>query len=205
MGTEIVGEAAYKGASHRIKLHLDGKELTLRDGLKLTIPLKDVRKAEANDGELTVAWAKEKIVLKVGDKAARLADKILHPPSLLDKLGIKAGHVVSLVGLEDGAFVCELKQRTETVFEDAIEPNSDVILYRAVAKADLKRLKTLQKSLKRDGAIWVIRTKAPKDAKAATEMDVITSIRASGLVDVKICAFSDELTAMKAVIPKTNR
>ena len=75
MGTEIIGEAAYRGVSHRIKLHLDGKELTLRDGLKLTIPLKDVRNVAASDGELTVAWAKDKIVLKVGDKAARLADR----------------------------------------------------------------------------------------------------------------------------------
>src|SRR5580698_5803551 len=129
MGTEIIGEAAYRGASHRIKLHLDGKELTLRDGLKLTIPLKDVRNAVATDGELTVAWAKEKIVLKVGDKAARLADKILRPPSLFDKLGIKAGHVVSVVGLDDKTFLRDLKQRTEAVFADAIEPNSDVIVF----------------------------------------------------------------------------
>jgi hypothetical protein len=205
MGTEIVGEATYRGASHRIKLHLDGKELTLRDGLKLTIPLKDVRNVAASDGELTVAWAKEKIVLKVGDKAARLADKILHPPSLFDKLGIKTGHVVSIVGLEDKAFVRDLKQRTESVFEETIKPDSDVIIFRAATKADLRRLKPLQKSLKRDGAIWIIRTKAPTDSKAATEMDVITSVRASGLVDVKICAFSDELSAMKAVIPKASR
>jgi hypothetical protein len=205
MGTEIVGEAAYRGASHHIKLHLDGKELTLRDGLKLTIPLKEVRNVAASDGELTVAWAKEKIVLKVGDKAARLADKILHPPSLFDKLGIKAGHVISIVGLDDKSFLRDLKRRTESVFEETIEADSDVILFRAATKADLRRLKALQKSLKRDGAIWIIRTKAPQDAKAATEMDVITSVRASGLVDVKICAFSDELSAMKAVIPKAMR
>jgi hypothetical protein len=205
MGTEIAGEAAYRGTSHRIKLHLDGKELTLRDGLKLTIPLKEVRSAAASDGELTVAWAKEKIVLKVGDKAARLAEKILHPPSLLDKLGIKSAQVVSIVGLADKSFLRDLKQRSEAVFEDAIEPQSDVIIFRAATKADLRRLKSLQKSLKRDGAIWIIRTKAPKDAKAATEMDVITSARASGLVDVKICAFTDELSAMKVVIPKASR
>src|SRR5580698_10901412 len=108
MGTEIVGEAAYKGTSHRIKLHLDGKELTLPDGLKLTIPLKDVRNVAARDGELTVAWAKDKIVLKVGDKAARLAEKILHPPSLFDKLGIKAGQVVSIVGLDGKPFLRDL-------------------------------------------------------------------------------------------------
>ena len=80
-----------------------------------------------------------------------------------------------------------------------------MIIYRAATKADLRRLKALQKSIKRDGAIWIIRTKSPKDAKTATEMDVITSVRASGLVDVKIAAFSDELSAMKAVIPKANR
>src|SRR5579863_3773755 len=87
MGTEITCEAAYRGGSHRIKLHLDGKELSLRDELKLKIPLKEVRKAAAKDGQLTIQWADDKIVLKVGDKAARLVEKILHPPSRLDKLG----------------------------------------------------------------------------------------------------------------------
>jgi hypothetical protein len=205
MGTEIVGEAAYRGASHRVKLHLDGKELTLRDGLKLSIPLKEVREAVANDGELTIHWAKDKIVLRVGDQAARLADRILHPPSLLDKLGIKPGHVVSIVGLMDKPFLRELKQRTESVFEDAVQPQSDFILFRPATKTELRRLSTLQKSLKPDGGIWILRTKGTKDPKAAGEMDVITSARASGLVDVKICAFSDELTAMKVVIPKANR
>ena len=205
MGTEIVGEAAYRGASHRIKLHLDGKELTLRDELKLSIPLKDVRDVATKDGQLTIKWADDKIVLRVGDKAAKLADKILHPPSLLDKLGIKPGHVVSIIGFDDQAFLRDIRKRTESVVVGSIQPQSDVVIFRPATKADLKRLKTLQKSLKRDGAIWVLRTKGSKNPADATEMDVINTARDSGLVDVKISAFSDELTAMKVVIPKARR
>ncbi len=205
MGTEIVGEAAYRGASHRIKLHLDGKGLTLRDELKLSIPLKEVRDVATKDGQLTIKWADDKIVLRVGDKAAKLADKILHPPSLLDKLGIKPGHVVSIIGFDDQAFLRDIRKRTESVVVGSIQPQSDVVIFRPATKADLKRLKTLQKSLKRDGAIWVLRTKGSKNPADATEMDVINTARDSGLVDVKISAFSDELTAMKVVIPKARR
>src|ERR1700685_3142565 len=190
MGTEIVGEAAYRGASHRIKLHLDGKELTLRDGLKLRIPLDAVRQASAKDGQLTIKWLEDKIVLSVGDKAARLAEKILHPPSLLDKLGIKAGHTVSIVGLEDKGVLREIRERAASVSEDSVEQNSDVILLRATKKADLRRLKPLQKSLKRDGMIWILWTKGLKGPGDVKEMDVMQATKASGLVDVKIASFS---------------
>jgi len=205
MGTEIVGEAAYRGASHRIKLHLDGKELTLRDELKLSIPLKEVRDVATKDGQLTIKWADDKIVLRVGDKAAQLADKILHPPSLLDKLGIKRGHVVSIIGFDDQAFLRDIRKRTESVVVGSIQLQSDVVIFRPATKADLKRLKTLQKSLQRDGGIWILRTKGSTKPGDATEMDVINTARDSGLVDVKISAFSDELTAMKVVIPKAKR
>jgi hypothetical protein len=205
MGTEIVGEAAYRGASHRIKLHLDGKDLTLRDGLKLSIPLNAVRQASAKDGQLTVKWLDEKIVLSVGDKAARLAQKILHPPSLLDKLGIKAGHTVSIIGLEDKAVLREIRERAASVCEDSVAQDSDVILLRATKKADLRRLKPLQKSLKRDGMIWVLWRKGQKGPSDVKEMEVMHAAKASGLVDVKIASFSDELSALKVVIPKSMR
>src|ERR1700722_15671574 len=110
MGTELAVEAKYKSESHQVKLHLDGKMLTLRGDLKLTIPLKEVRQAVAKDGQLTIKWNSETIVLGVGDKAERLVDKILHPPSLLDKLGIKPKSAVSVLGLDDSSFLKELRQ-----------------------------------------------------------------------------------------------
>jgi hypothetical protein len=205
MGTEIVGEATYRGASHRIKLHLDGKVLDLRDELRLSIPLKEVREAVAKDGRLTIKWGDDQIVLRVGEKAPRLADKILHPPSLLDKLGIKPGHTVTTIGVDDKPFLRDLRKRTASVFTESIEAESDAIIFRATTKGDLRRLKTLQKSLKRDGAIWILWRKGLKGVQDLKEMDVISGARASGLVDVKIASFSDELTSMKLVIPKAKR
>lgn len=72
MGTEITGEAKYRRALYKVSLHLDSKTLTLRDELKLSIPLKDVRQAVSKDGQLTIAWTGDKIVLDVGAQSDRV-------------------------------------------------------------------------------------------------------------------------------------
>ena len=117
MGTEIVCEAKYKRASYRVKLHLDRQALTLRDELKLSIPLKEIQQVAAKDDRLTVKWNNDTVVLHVGNKAERLANSIRNPRSLLDRLGIKPDHTVSIVGLDDPSFVEELRQRTDAVAE----------------------------------------------------------------------------------------
>src|SRR5580700_10530448 len=115
MGTEITGQAKYHRASYKVRLHLDSKTLTLRDELKLSILLKDVQQAIPKDGQLTITWNDDKIVLLIGDQAERLAKKILNPPGLFEKLGIKPKCVVSVVGLDDPPFLQELRQRVSSV------------------------------------------------------------------------------------------
>jgi hypothetical protein len=127
MGTEIVCEAKYKRASYRVKLHLDRQALTLRDELKLSIPLKEIQQVAAKDDRLTVKWNNDTVVLHVGNKAERLANSIRNPRSLLDRLGIKPDHTVSLLGLDDPSFVQELRQRTDAVAEGSVKAKSDVI------------------------------------------------------------------------------
>jgi hypothetical protein len=205
MGTELAVEAKYRRKSDQVKLHLDGKTLTLRGELKLAIPLKEVRQAVAKDGQLTIMWNDETIVLSVGDQAARLADKILHPPSLLDKLGIKPKSVVSVMGLDDPSFIKELRQRTDSVSEGSVKPKSDVVIVRAARHSDLQRLKTLRRSLQSNGAIWVLWKKGLKAPKDVKESDVFAAGKAHGLVDVKVAAFSEELSALKFVIPVAER
>jgi hypothetical protein len=205
MGTEMRVEAKYRRASYRVKLHLDGQKLDLRDELKLSIPLKEVRQAVAKDGQLTITWNDDKIALDVGDKAERLADKILHPPSLLDKLGIKPKSTVSIVGLDDKSFLQDLRGRTNAVTDGSVKPQSDVVIMLATRRTNLDRLKTLRRSLKSDGAIWVLWKKGLKDANAVKEDDVRNTAKTHGLVDVKVASFSDELSALKLVIPRALR
>jgi hypothetical protein len=205
MGTEITGEAKYRRASYRVSLHLDSKTLTLRDELKLSIPLKDVRQAVPKDGKLTIAWNDDKIVLHVGPQSERLAKKILNPPGLLEKLGVKPNSAVSVVGLDDKPFLKDLRGRAGSVSEGKVRPQSDVIIVRVDGRANLDRLKVLRPSLKSDGSIWVLWKKGQKGANDVKESDVMAAAKTHGLVDVKVASFSDELSALKLVIPKAMR
>ena len=78
----------------------------------------------------------------------------------------------------------------------------DAIFVAANERDDLERLVTVQKFLKRDGAIWVIR---PKGSARITEKDVMSAGKAAGLVDVKVARFSETHTAEKFVIPVARR
>jgi DUF3052 family protein len=205
MGTEITAEAKYRRSSYRVSLHLDSKTLTLRDELKLSIPLKDVRQAVTKDGQLTIGWNDDKIVLHVGAQSERLAKKILNPPSLLQKLGIKPNSSVSVVGLNDEPFLEDLRQRAGSVSDGKAKPQSDVIIVRVDGRTNLERLKTLRRSLKSDGAIWVLWRKGLKGPSDVKESDVMAAAKTHGLVDVKVASFSDELSALKLVIPRILR
>lgn len=205
MGTEITGEAKYRRASYRVSLHLDSKTLTLRDELKLAIPLKDVRQAVSKDGQLTISWNDDRISLQVGPQAERLARKILNPPSLLEKLGIKPDRIVSVVGLDDRSFLDDLRKRAGSVSDGKVKPQSDIILVRVAANAELQRLKSLRASIKSDGMIWVLWRKGLKGPNDVKESDVMAAAKMHGLVDVKVASFSDELSAFKLVIPTALR
>lgn len=127
------------------------------------------------------------------------------PPGrpLLDKLGVKPGARVSLLELSEPWFVKDLATRTADVWLGRAAEGSDVILVYVEDRQDLDRaLSQLERSLKRDGAIWVIR---PKGTPHIKEVDVIEAGKRAGLVDNKIASFSGELSAMRLVIPLARR
>ena len=70
------------------------------------------------------------------------------------------------------------------------------------ALADLDRLTTYREAIAEDGAIWVVWIKGQK---SLTETHVRDAAKAQGLVDVKVMSFSDQLSALKLVIPRAQR
>lgn len=119
------------------------------------------------------------------------------PKPRIDKLGVKRGARVVVLGVRDADFLAELRSRTGEI-ATRVRKDTDLIFYRAEARADLDRLERLRAALVPDGAIWVVR---PKGVKAITEMDVIEAGKRASLVDNKVVAFSVTHTAERLVIP----
>jgi hypothetical protein len=202
MGAEAKCSLTFGKTRAEGKALLETDALIFRGGdVRLSISYAQVASAEARDGTLRVKFPGGLAVFSIGDVAPKWAHKILNPPSRLDKLGVKRDQTVIVLGVDDASFASELKARGASV-STRLSGEADIIFYSAESRAALGRLEALQKNLKRDGAIWVIR---PKGVAAITENDVMKAGKLAGLVDVKVARFSDTHTAEKFVIPVARR
>jgi len=202
MGAEAKCTATVGGKKAVGKALLETDELIFRgDDVRLTIPYKSVSSIDAKDGVLHVAWLSGVASFELGPSAVKWADRIRNPPSRIDKLDVKPGQFVLFVGIRDATLREEIETRGAAVLARAIEP-VDAIFIAANQRADLNRLATVQKFLKRSGAIWVIR---PRGNPNISESDVMSAGKAAGLVDVKVVRFSETHTAEKFVIPVRKR
>ncbi len=202
MGAEETCTATFGGKSAAGKALLETDELIFRGpDLRLSIPYKSISRVDARDGVLHITWLDGVASFELGPAAVKWADKIRNPPSRIDKLGIQAGQRVLFVGLRDNTLREEIETCGAIVLSRGTE-QVDAIFVAANERGDLDRLVTVQKFLKRDGTIWVIR---PKGSESITEGDVMKAGKAAGLVDVKVARFSETHTAEKFVIPLSQR
>jgi hypothetical protein len=118
---------------------------------------------------------------------------------LIDKLGIRPGLRVALIGIDDPEIRPLIAARTTDVTEGLPEPDTDVVLLGAEAPAELEPLPLLASAIRPNGAIWVVSRKG----KAATLRyeDILDVAKAAGLIDNKVVAFSATHTAVRFVIP----
>jgi antitoxin component of MazEF toxin-antitoxin module len=126
---------------------------------------------------------------------------VRYPRSRIDKLGVKPGARVTVLGVDDPDFLAELKERGADV-SPRTRAGSDIIFVAMTSKADLPRLDALRRSIKPEGAVWVI---WPKGRREFREDDVRNHGPQAELVDVKVMAFSDTLSALKMVVPLAKR
>jgi hypothetical protein len=199
VGLEAACTAKLGAAASRGKALLETTELVFRGDFRVRVPLSEVKSVRVDGGRLSLRFRGQALTLELGAAAAeRWADKIRHPPSRLDKLGVKPTSRVAVVGGHDDDFLAELAARGAAVVRGAAGAPVDLLFYAAGARADLHRLSQLARALQPDGALWVVR---PKGHAAITERDVMAAGKAAGLVDVKVAAFSATHTAAKFVIP----
>ncbi len=128
----------------------------------------------------------------------------IYTTSRIDKLGVRPGLRVAVLGVPDEDLRVELAERGAVVSLDAPAPGgADVVLLAADDQSALATLPGLRAAVFPSGAVWVVSRKG----RAATlrDVEVIAAARAAGLVDNKVIAFSATHTALRLVVPRDQR
>src|SRR3990172_216097 len=126
-----------------------------RADFRLSIPFSAISSVEARNGALRVVHGRGSAVFELGAEAEKWAQRIANPKGLLDKLGVKPGMRASVIGIEDAAFLAELRSRTKDISIGAAEPASDLIFVAADTPDDMSRLSESRTRIKPQGAVWV--------------------------------------------------
>jgi hypothetical protein len=189
------------------KALLETSEIIFRGDFRLKIPFATILTAKVVGDELQLRTAEDVTTFEVGASAAqKWREKILHPKTRIEKLGIKPGTKVSLIGFEDQdeEFLKELQQ-TEAVMTAAtngLPKDCDCILLRTDTKQQLAQVAKIARKMLGAVALWII---YPKGRQDITEGDVFAAGHKAGLTDIKVVGFSATHTALKFVIPVKKR
>jgi hypothetical protein len=212
MGQEARCVALIGERRAEVKALLETDELILRGEHRLRLPFATLDSVEASDGLLTLRHADETVILDLGAVAERWAARIRNPPTLLDKLGVKPGQRIVLVGLTDEQLRRRLHECAD-VFEsmsihapsfahDIVGADFNLVFVQIQTLLDLDALPIARAAITQDGAVWVVHPKGRADLK---DTDVIAAGRAAGLVDNKVARISDRYSALRFVIPRAQR
>lgn len=203
MGSELQCKAKHLGKAGSGKALLETNEIIFRsEELRFKIQRKKIQSVNAANGNLRVKTAEGETVLVLGAAATKWLDKILHPKSRMEKLGVKAGQSVKLMGPLDKTFKEELSASGGKLLGEGVSENPDWIFFAAEVKKELVSTRAIARQLRGAAGLWIV---YPKGKKEITENDVLSAGRAAGLRDVKVVGFSETHTALKFVIPAEKR
>lgn len=203
MGDEVNCTLTQGGKSSTGRALLETSEILFRGGnVRFKIPLSSIGEVRAEGGELHLRTKDRLFTFELGARAEKWRERIVNPKSLIDKLSVKPGDRVTLIGRFPAEFSTSLKKHGAKLATARAAPVSPWIFLAAESRDDLADVKRVAKSVKGATALWIV---YPKGQKHITEADVRSSGLASGLTDIKVTSFSPTHTALKFVLPKSKR
>jgi len=193
MGKEATVTASLPDGPDEGRLQYEPPKLIFRGAARRVFDAPALAGVRAEAGELVLADGSR---FALGEKAAASwADAILNPKTRMQKIGVKPGMRVGVLGVDDAALPGELAAAGAQL---TAEPRDlDLLFYGADSEDDLARIGGLVPRLADRGALWTVSRKG----KAATvkDTDVMRAAKAHGLVDHKVVAFSDTQTSVRFV------
>lgn len=198
MGQEVSCTAKVNGKKSQGTAMLETDFVLFRGDTRVKIAFAEMKSVEAAGEWLTIRSSEGSLALQLGARAAKWEQKIVDPPTRLDKLGVKPGMRVRMTGTRHA----DLQNEVEHAGAAISRASADIVFFGAERRSELARVTKLTSAIPPDGTIWIV---YPKGVREITESDVIAAIRAAGLKDVKVASFSPTHTALKAVIPLAQR
>jgi hypothetical protein len=192
MGKDAQVRAVLAEGEDEGRLQYEPPRLLFRGRVRRAFDGDALKGVRADGAELVTADGSR---FTLGEKAAASwAEAILNPKGRLDKLGVKAGQRIALLNLPDEAFGVELTARAGAMAQGS---DLDILFYGADSPSEVAAIAGLIPRLAERGAIWVVSRKGA--AAGVKDVDVFAAARPLGLVDTKVCSFSDTHTALRFV------
>ena len=199
MGKEAEVDAVWPdGGADAGRLQYEPPRLIFRGAERRVFQGEDLAGVSADGRELRLAGG---VCFRLPTPAASWAEAILNPKGRLDKLGVKAGFRVAVANLDDPPFAAELAARVDILGDDLAAGELDLLFYGADSAEELAAITSLIPRLAPRGALWIVSLKGKLMRLRDTE--VMSAAKAQGLVDTKVCAFSQSRTALKFVRRRT--
>lgn len=193
MGREAHVRAVLADGPDEGKLQLELPKLIFRSAQRRVFEGAALTGANAVGGDLVLPDGSR---FELGEKQAPAwAKAINEPKSRMDKLGVKSGDRIAVIGVEDPTFTAELAERGAVPVTEL--KDLDLLFYGADTAAALERAPDLIPLLGDKGALWVVSKKGK--AAAVKDVEVFAACRGAGLVDTKVVSFSDTLTSLRFV------
>jgi hypothetical protein len=203
MGQEVKTTLRFDGRILEGVALLETDTLIFRgQNISLTVKFSEMFNVEASSGWLDLKTARGLILLELGPKAETWAEKIKNPKALVEKLGVDATKKVAIVGKLDADVRADIEGTGAKVAKRATGKDFDFVFVAASDKKDLEKLPDHRAMIKDDGAIWIV---YPKGNEQIRERDVLIAGRTLSLTDNKVAKVSETLTAVKFVVPASQR
>ncbi|HEY3799547.1 MAG TPA: DUF3052 domain-containing protein [Caulobacteraceae bacterium] len=191
MGKDAQVQATFAdGAVDAGRLQYEPPKLIFRGAARRVFEGADLAGVAADGRDLVLAGGAR---FHLPTPAKSWADAMLSPKGRLQKLGVAAGARAAIVNLNDADFAADLAAAAPLVTGDDL----DLIFYGADSAADLAAIGSLLPRLAPRGALWIVSLKGK--AARLKDVEVMAAARPLGLVDTKVCSFSDTRTALKFV------
>lgn len=198
MGLELRVRARYKRQESDGRLHLDSQELNFRGTeFQWSTRIGQGIKAVATNGRLVVRADREQIEFDVGETAEKWVEKILNPPSRLQKLGVKTEMKCWVSSGFDSGFKDELTSNGSLLVKKIAE--CQLAFFLLTKRSDLTKLVSSVSELPLGVNIWIV---WPKGTDAVSQKDVMQTARECGMGPSKTAAFDASHSSLRFALKK---